>query len=85
MQSLSVEYDDFMRHRQDKQKLDKLIEKNIEKSALAAPTWIRDVFTERETYKKNMYYYSNIGNHTARHWLITSNSNSCARNQNKII
>jgi hypothetical protein len=54
MQSLSVEYDDFMRHRQDKQKLDKLIEKNIEKSTLAAPTWIRDVFTERETYKKNM-------------------------------
>lgn len=54
MQSLSVEYDDFMRHRQDKQRLDKLIEKNIEKSTLAAPTWIRDVFTERQTYKKNM-------------------------------
>lgn len=36
-----------MRHRQDKQKLDKLIEKNIEQSTLSAPTWIRDVFTER--------------------------------------
>ena len=47
MQSLSMEYDDFMRQRQDKQKLDRLIEKNIEKSTLAAPTWIRDVFTER--------------------------------------
>ena len=47
MQSLSMEYDDFMRQRQHKQKLDRLIEKNIEKSTLAAPTWIRDVFTER--------------------------------------
>ena len=54
MQTLSMEYDDFMKNRQEKQKLDKLIEKNIEKSTLAAPTWIRDVFTERETYKKNM-------------------------------
>ena len=45
MESLSMEYEDFMRQRQDKQKLDKLIEKSIEKSALAAPTWIRDVFT----------------------------------------
>jgi|688.fasta_scaffold1264753_1 hypothetical protein len=54
MESLSMEYEDFMRQRQDKQKLDKLIEKNIEKSTLAAPTWIRDVFTERDTYKKNM-------------------------------
>ena len=54
MQTLSLEYDEFMKNRQEKQKLDKLIEKNIEKSTLAAPTWIRDVFTERETYKKNM-------------------------------
>lgn len=54
MQTLSMEYDGFMKNRQEKQKLDKLIEKNIEKSTLAAPTWIRDVFTERETYKKNM-------------------------------
>lgn len=54
MQTLSMEYDDFMKNRHEKQKLDKLIEKNIEKSTLAAPTWIRDVFTERETYKKNM-------------------------------
>lgn len=54
MQSLSVEYDDFMRQKQEKQRLDKLIEKNIEKSTLAAPTWIRDVFSERKTYKKNM-------------------------------
>lgn len=54
MQTLSMEYDDFMKNRQEKQKLDKLIEKNIEKSTLAAPTWIRDVFTEREVYKKNM-------------------------------
>lgn len=54
MQTLSMEYDEFMKNRQEKQKLDKLIEKNIEKSTLAAPTWIRDVFTERETYKKNM-------------------------------
>lgn len=45
MQTLSMEYDDFMKNRQEKQKLDKLIEKNIEKSTLAAPTWIRDVFT----------------------------------------
>ena len=45
MQSLSIEYEDFMRQRQDKQKLEKIIEKNIEKSTLAAPTWIRDVFT----------------------------------------
>ena len=54
MQTLSMEYDDFMKNRHEKQKLDKLIEKNIEKSTLAAPTWIRDVFSERETYKKNM-------------------------------
>jgi hypothetical protein len=45
MESLSIEYDDFMKNRQDKHKLDKIIEKNIEKSTLAAPTWIRDVFT----------------------------------------
>ena len=29
MQTLSMEYDDFMKNRQEKQKLDKLIEKNI--------------------------------------------------------
>ncbi len=29
MQTLSKEYDDFMKNRQEKQKIDKLIEKNI--------------------------------------------------------
>ena len=36
-----------MKNRQERQKIDKLIEKNIEKSTLVAPTWVRDVFTER--------------------------------------
>lgn len=46
-ESLSMEYSDFIRNHQEKDKLDKLIEKNIEKSTLVAPTWVRDVFTER--------------------------------------
>lgn len=50
-----MEYEDFIKYRQDKGRYDKYAEKHLEKSTLEAPTWIRDVFTERETYKKNMY------------------------------
>lgn len=55
MKALSMEYEDFIKYRQDKGRYDKYAEKHLEKSTLEAPTWIRDVFTERETYKKNMY------------------------------
>ena len=60
--SLSFQYEEFIKNREGKGKFDKHAEKNLEKSTLVAPTWIRDVFAERETYKKNMYacYYSVI-------------------------
>jgi hypothetical protein len=42
-----MEYSDFIKSNQEKQKIGKLIEKNIEKSTLVAPTWVRDVVSER--------------------------------------
>lgn len=49
-----------------------MIEKNIEKSTLASPTWIRDVFTERDTYKKNMYLFFYQGNSITNRWQTMS-------------
>ena len=45
--SLSYEYEEFIKSRDDKGKYDKYADKNLEKSTLVAPTWIRDVFSER--------------------------------------
>lgn len=49
-----MEYEDFIKNRQNKGRVDRYVEKNLERSTLEAPTWVRDVFTERDTYKKNM-------------------------------
>ena len=52
--SLSMEYEEFIRNRDSQGRYQKHVEKDLEKSTLNAPTWIRDIFSERETYKKNM-------------------------------
>ena len=73
MRALSSQYDEFIKSHQEKEKLEKMIEKNIEKSNLASPTWIRDVFSERDIYKKNMQLLVNQGNTIINRLQIMSN------------
>lgn len=73
MRALSSQYDEFIKSQQEKEQLKKMIEKNIEKSTLVSPTWIRDVFTERDTYKKNMQFFFNKGNTITDLLQTTSN------------
>jgi hypothetical protein len=54
MRSLSVEYEQSIRNREQQDRHSRHLEKDLERSTLAAPTWIRDVFTERDSHRKNM-------------------------------
>ena len=47
MKSLSMEYEDFIRNREQSGKQQKHTEKNLEQYSLTSPTWIRDIFSER--------------------------------------
>ena len=53
MHSLSVEYEEFIRGKEQQKQMDKLREKSIENSTLVSPTWIRDTQTQRDVVRRN--------------------------------